>query len=312
MDLIEKATKTHRVLDDASLVERSVEKLHDDQPTSDRGDIAAGAHPADSDAARRQTNEPPRPVSRPTNRRVTIDTRRLRARGLILPNGDRTRLAEDFRIVKRPLIQRALGQGGDAAANGNLIMVTSAWPLEGKTFTAINLAISISSERDVKVLLVDADLIAPSVSSILGIAAKTGLVNLLEDESLDLCNVLLRTDVQNLSLLPAGRQPPSGSELLASKRMEAILADLAQRYPDRLIILDSAPLLASSEPSTLAPYMGQIVFVVEAYRTTETAVRAGLDLINSCDNIVFVLNKAGTLMGAEQFGSSYRRRRSSN
>lgn len=311
MDLIEKASKKHRELGDASLLERSVEKRYDDRPTADQRDIAAGAHPADSNAARRPTSEP-LPANRTTSRRVTIDTRRLRAHGLISPNGDRTRIAEEIRVIKRPLVQSALGQGRDAAANGNLIMVTSARPQEGKTFVAINLAISIASERDVKVLLVDADLTAPSVPSILGITAKTGLVNILEDESLDLCDVLLRTDVQNLSLLPAGPRPPNGSELLASKRMEAILADLAHRYSDRLIILDSPPLLASSEPSTLAPCMGQIVFVVEACRTTETAVRAGLDLINSCDNIVFVLNKAGPLMGAEQFGSSYGYRRSSN
>ncbi len=308
MDLIEKATKKHGVLDDASLVERSVEKHRDDRPTADRADIAAGAHPTDSDAARRQASEP---VHRPSSRPVTINRRRLRARGLLSPNGASTRLAEEFRVIKRPLIRKALGQGRGAGANGSLIMVTSTRPNEGKTYTAINLAISIASERDVKVLLVDADLTAPSIPSILGITAKRGLVDVADDESLDLSDVLLRTDIKNLTLLPAGRQEINGNELLASERMKAILADLAQHYPDRIIILDSPPLLASSEPSVLALFMGQIVFVVEAFRTTETAVRSALDLISSCDNISFVLNKSRTLMGAQQFGSYYGSRRSS-
>ncbi len=309
MDLIEKATKKHGVLDGATLVERSVEKHHDDRPTADRADIAAGAHPADSDAARREASEP---VHRPTSRPVTINRRRLRARRLLSPNGASTRLAEEFRVIKRPLIRQALGQGRGTGANGSLIMVTSTRPNEGKTFTAINLAISIASERDVKVLLVDADLTAPSIPSILGITAKRGLVDVADDESLDLSDVLLRTDIKNLTLLPAGRQEINGNELLASERMKAILADLAQHYPDRIIILDSPPLLASSEPSVLALSMGQIVFVVEAFRTSETAVRAALDLISSCDNIMFVLNKTRTLMGTQQFGSYYGSRRSSN
>ena len=135
--------------------------------------------------------------------------------------------------------------------------------------------------------------------------SEPGLLDVLEDEALDIAGFLLRTNIERLSLFPAGRTNLHATELLASQRMAEIVQELGQRYPNRVIILDSPPLLASSEPSALALHVGQIVFIVEAYRTSEEAITAGLELIDMCDNISLVLNKAGAQFGSDHFGSYY-------
>ena len=184
-------------------------------------------------------------------------------------------------------------------------MVTSAKPREGKTFTAVNLAISIALERDVHVLLVDADLVRPSVLKVLGVSADRGLIELLEDPRLDLSDVMLRTNVEKFSLLPSGNFHHMSPELITSERMAVLANDLAARYPDRVIILDSPPLLATSEPTMLARLVGQIVFVVEAERTSDVAVRSALELISDVPDVMMVLNKSRAGVGSQHFGSYY-------
>lgn len=239
------------------------------------------------------------------SRRVEIAFERLAERGILSPLGEKTRTAEEFRLVKRRVLAGALGRDGQAVERGNLVMVTSAKPREGKTFTAINLAISIALEKDVHVLLVDADLVRPTVLRNFGLTAERGLVELLEDPQMQVGDVMLRTNIDKLSLLPAGSFHHMAPELLASERMRALMDELASRYHDRVIIFDTPPLLATSEPTVLARQVGQIVFVVESERTSEVAVRTALGLIADCPEVAMVLNKSRSVLGGHSFGSYY-------
>lgn len=232
------------------------------------------------------------------SRHITIDRGRLAQAGVAMPSWERSRVAEEFRIVKRGVLL-------NAAANkerGRLIMVTSARPREGKTFTALNLAMSFASERDMRVLIIDCDVHHQSLVQTLGIQAERGLIDLLTDSGADIADLLLRTNFENLTVLPSGRAGPQVPELLSSNRMADLVNEMVQRYPDRFIILDAPPCLATSDPSILAGLVGQIVFVVEANQTQEHEVAAALRLISACPTIGLVLNKtAGQASG--QFGS---------
>jgi len=265
-------------------------------------------------AATLREPEPPRveaPVevngAEPARRQiVNLDLVRLQLAGFVTPNSDRTRLVEEYRIIKRPLLLRA--SGPEAVPRGNLIMVTSAQPEDGKTFTAINLAMSMASERDLNVLLVDADMhrqgSGQSAMGILGLHGQQGLLDVLANPRMDLSSVLQRTSVANLTLLPAGSFATHPTELMASARMEEVVSEMARRYRDRVIIIDTPPVLSTSESSVLAMHVGQIVFVVEAERTSRRAVESSLALLSRCQHINLVLNKAKADAG-ERFGEGY-------
>jgi len=230
-----------------------------------------------------------------------LDFGRLQTNGVITPTLPDSQLLHEFRVVKRPLIQNALGKSASPVANANLIMVTSALPGEGKTFVSINLAMSIAMEVDRTVLLVDADVVAPSVPRILGIQPAKGLMDVLTDPDLDLGDVLLKTNVERLSLVLAGTKHRRASELLASDAMASLLNEVANRYPDRIVVFDSPPLLATTESRVLASHMGQVVVVVEAERTTHGALETALATVESCPVVMTMLNKAS----ASEVGSYY-------
>ncbi len=238
-------------------------------------------------------------------RRVDISADRLAANNMVTADGGRNPVAEEFRAIKRPLIDNAFAQDGRAVNRSNLIMVTSALPGEGKTFTAINLAISIAMELDHTVLLIDADVARPSVLRTLGLKAEAGLMDVLLDAKLDVADVLLKTNIDTLSILPAGKSTRHATELLASQTMSSLLDEIASRYPDRIVIFDSPPLLLTSEARVLASQMGQIVVVVEAETTTMHAVKSALSQIEGCSNVNLVYNKAKSFPGQEDYGYYY-------
>jgi receptor protein-tyrosine kinase len=213
---------------------------------------------------------------------------------------DRSVIAEEFRHIKRPLLANAFGGDPEGLGqNRNLIMVTSAFPGEGKTFCAINLAMSMAAEMDFKVLLVDADVARPSVFKYLGLREERGLLDVLRDKGLDLAEVLLRTNFEKLTLLPAGRSVRHATELLASDAMNQLLAELASRYSDRVIIFDSPPLLPTSEARVLANHMGQVVMVVEADKTPTAAIKEAATLVeDACDIVMLLLNKTNVSQSA--------------
>lgn len=232
-----------------------------------------------------------------------IDREHLRALGMVTPDGGRTPVAEEFRAIKRPLLTHAFGQG--QARHRNLIMVTSAMPGEGKTFCAINLAISIAMEMDHTVLLVDADVARPALLARLGLHAEAGLLDLLHDDARNVSEVLLRTDIDSLSILPAGTSQHHSTELLASEAMRTLLDEIAERYPERLIIFDSPPLLMTSEARVLASQMGQIVLVVDAENGTRQALDNALRQLAGCANVNLLFNKSSAFLSENQYGNYY-------
>lgn len=221
--------------------------------------------------------------------RVELDLDRMRRMGLVIP-GETSLIAEEFRVIKRPLLLNAFGP--DPVERGNLVMVTSARPGEGKTFTAVNLALSMVSEQDVTVLLVDGDAINPTVPKVLDFKAGRGLTDVLSDSRIDLADVLIRTNIDKLSILPAGSPHPLANELLASSRMSAFVDEIAARYKDRIIIFDSPPVLATMDPTVLALHVGQVAFVVEAEGTGKAAIEESLRILGSCPHLGVILNKA--------------------
>ena len=225
-------------------------------------------------------------------RHAEIDLQQLAARGFITPAAPPSQLADEFRVVKRPIIRNALRKDGGAVKNGNLVMVTSSLPSEGKTFTAVNLAMSVAMEFDNTVLLIDGDVANPMLPTLLNVPREPGLLDLLTRDDLDVGDALVRTNVEKLTVLPAGSRHKRATELLASEQMVNLLLELALRYSDRIIIFDSPPLLATTEARVLATHMGQIVMVVAADTTTQHAVSQALSTIESCEIVLMMLNKA--------------------
>jgi receptor protein-tyrosine kinase len=230
-----------------------------------------------------------------TSRSVVLDTARLALAGTVDWTADRTPVMEELRLIKRRLLRRAFDEANGPDSISHLVMITSAKPREGKTFTSTNIAISISLEEDYNVLLVDADVRRQALRQNLGLEANQGFVDLLLNPGLDMADVLLRTNIPRLSILPAGMMSDRAPELLASSRMRDLIDDMAQRYRDRIIIFDTAPCLVSSDAATLAAHVGQVVFVVEAEQTQQHEIVAALNLISACPDISLVLNKAQPL-----------------
>lgn len=245
-----------------------------------------------------------RPV--PGDRRsetVTLDIERLEEAGVLVATRSRSTMAEEFRHIKRPLLAHIQDQPRAAGDRSPLIMVTSALPGEGKTFCSINLAFSLAIEVDMSVLLVDADVVRCSLMRTLGLQPRKGLLDVLTDPTQDLSDVLLRTNIPNLSLLPAGTCNVRSTELLASAAMDNLLGELSSRYPDRIVVFDTTPLLLTSEAKVLASRMGQVVVVVEESKTPYPALEQAFAAVEDCPVVMSVLNK-GSKPGPD-YGSYY-------
>ncbi|MCU0921346.1 MAG: XrtA-associated tyrosine autokinase [Burkholderiaceae bacterium] len=240
-----------------------------------------------------------------SSRRVALDLAKLDAAGIVTPNAPRSQVADEFRVIKRPLISNAMGRGAAALRHGNLIMVTSALPGEGKSFTSLNLAMSIAAEMDHTVMLVDADVARPSVLRMLGLPEAPGLLDLLEGKA-EMSGVLLKTDVDKLTVLPSGTPHARATELLASEAMRALLDDISKRYPDRIVIFDSPPLLMTTEARVLATQMGQVVMVVQADKTLQADVQQALSTIETCPVKMMLLNRMRPVdKGSYGYGYGY-------
>lgn len=297
-----------------SLIEKAVQRL--DQLKQAGGEAVPGAMtteepkaaPAPSPITTNAQVAAPEQVAgtaAPASRSIDIDLGRLAQMGMVTPDQPRSPLAEEYRVIKRPLLRNAQGLGAGVIANGNLIMVTSALPGEGKSFSAINLAISMAMELDHTVLLVDADVSRPSVLNRLGLPPQRGLMDVLSGDIADLGDVLLRTNIEKLSLLPAGMPHQRATELLASDAMNRMLEQMATRYADRVIVFDSPPLLVTTEARVLATHMGQVVIVVEAAKTTHATIKQALSTIENCPVKLMVLNKARERGAGGYYGYGY-------
>jgi len=228
----------------------------------------------------------------PSGRVISIDQDALRATGLLPPRHQEREIASQYRQIKRPLIAAAMGKGQDPIPNGRLMMVASALPGEGKTFTAINLAFSMAMEKDLQVVLVDGDVAKPQISKMFGVAAERGLLDAVVDPVIQPEPLILPTDVPNLFLLPAGTHSDRATELLASERMVEVMSWLLSQDQRRIFIFDSPPLLLSTEAPALAEVAGQILVVVRAEFTEYHVLTDALNRLPEGCSPSLVLNQS--------------------
>lgn len=217
---------------------------------------------------------------------------RLLTQNMLVPGSNLgPEIQDDYRRLKRPLVSNACGRDKSMVERGNLILVTSSIPGEGKTYTSVNLALSMSQEKDNTVLLVDCDVAKQGVSRMLGLENKIGLVDVLERDDLTIGNVLLQTDIPNLRVVSAGKQNKYVTELLASDRMYDLVNEMASRYSNRIVIFDGPPLLPAPQTQVLAGLVGQVVFVIETGKTRQSLVEEALEMIPEKPAIGLVMNK---------------------
>ena len=237
------------------------------------------------------------PESRPSEV-ITLPVSKFNKKGMIDPGKPRSQIAEQYRSIKRPLLRYIDTHPVDmpSAKSSNLIMMTSSVEGEGKTFSAINLALSIAMEREKTVLLVDADIVKATAGQLIGVdRSKPGLMDLLRGNVRSLGDVILQTDMPNLRFLPAGSRDDHSTELLASESMKRVVDELAARYSDRVIIFDTPPILLTNEAKILANLMGQTVFVVAAESTSHHVVSEAQSYLASDCHVGVILNKSTTL-----------------
>lgn len=299
-----------------SLVERALKKLQESRSTPP----AAGAPPelaAQSSAAaaravphvpagaapeHRQAAIAPAAKYPPPTITVEIDMDALRELQLLPPVAVEKQIASQYQHIKRPLVMGALGKSATAIPNGHLIMLASALPGEGKTFTSINLALSMAREKDIEVLLVDADVAKPHISRLFGVQAERGLLDLLGDSTLHPESLILPTNVPGLRFLPAGRRRENATEMLASARMEQVVSQLGAYGGRRIVLFDSPPLLVSTESRAIVAVVGHVVMVVRAESTSRAAVMDAIDLLEEGKPVAMILNQSESSPSSGYYG----------
>ena len=288
----------------ASLLERASEKY-------DFASALRRAADAAPQAARQQVwSEPAAPAATPEiraprpGRNAVVNRERLSENGFVLPDMRPGPLAEEFRVIKRQLLLRAAGQGGAPVENGRMILVSSAKPDDGKTFCAVNLALSMAREPDLDVVLADCDFSKPDILNLFGVSAEAGLMDALAGRA-DIESCVIDTDIPNLSLLPPGRHEDNATELLASQRTREVFGRLLSQSPTRIVICDSAPALSASPASVLALNAGQTVLVIKADHTSEAELSETLGLLDGCDAIQLLLNAVTFAPHGQRFGEYY-------
>ena len=271
-------------------------------------EAASGQSAPVSTAPVTEVRQPPQPVE-PVHfhgEHHPIDRARLKELGMIQPDGAVTALLEEFRIVKRQLLEGARASlAGRGVPNGQRVLICSPHPGEGKTFCAVNLALALAAERDSEVLLVDADFAKPSVLSSLGLPGGKGFMDALADPSIKVEDCVISTDVPGLYVLPAGNQTNNDSEYLASSRTSQVLDRLTRGAPNRMVIFDSPPALAASPAAELAKYVGQAVLVARADQTGLSALEDACSLLSACPDIKLLLNAAHFSPSGRAFGTYY-------
>lgn len=223
-----------------------------------------------------------------------LDLESLERAGLVVGRKLRTRISEEFRVTVGSILRSIKTSYTPGRGSGNLLMITSSRPGEGKSFTSLNLAGSIAQHTQREVLLVDVDAKQNSLTDQLGIGDRLGLVDLAASTSLRIEDTVVRTSIPSLTILPVGNRRFDGHEMgegTVARPVTSLIERLARRYANHLIILDAPPCLSTSDPSTFAQVVGQIVLVVEAEKTQRSEVLASLDLIRACPSITLMLNK---------------------
>ena len=271
-----------------SVVEKTLQKLQEAKQKR--------PEPA-PDLSAPKTDSGSRPAARSTpaggqHPPIVLDRPKLRALGLLPPEEQERRLASQYRKIKRPLIAGAIGRGEERLPKGYTIMLASAMSGEGKTFTALNLALSIAREKDLRVLLVDADVAKPHLSRTFGLESEPGLLDALRDPQIDVETVIRQTDVPTLAFLSAGKSSADATELLASRRMEEVAALLSKHDDHRIVLFDTPPLMQTSESPALVQVVGQILVVVRAEWTAQPVVLDALENLQDHQAVFLMLNQS--------------------
>ena len=279
-----------------STIERALNRKRTEQP----------AAPTDAD----RSVEPARSAGtyanfEPSGPALFIDLPRLRQESMLPPTSIADRLGNEYRRIKRPLVNNATGRGVMKVPHGNFIMLTSSVQGEGKTFTALNLAMSIARDPDFSVTLVDGDTARRTLSSLLGLSDAPGLLNLLADDSLEAASLVRPTNIDMLSVLAAGDHHDLSEELLSSSRMASLVQQLGGDTPNHIVLFDAPPVLAAPEAVTLSHYMGQIGMIVKASSTLQHQVTMALEQLDQTKAINMILNQSIGGPGAEQYGGYY-------
>lgn len=262
--------------------------------------------PAETPAAPVARPAPVPPAALPVpGRQAKVDRDLLAENQLLVPGAAIGVLAEEFRLAKRHLLLTARQLNKQEPDKARTILVCSAKPGDGKTYCAINLAISMAAERDTRVLLVDADFPKPGIMERLGVADGPGLLDALADPRIDIEKCVVGTDIPNLSLLPAGARTNADVELIASGRTPDLIARLLAADPDRVVIFDSPPALSASPAAVLALHVGQVMLVVRADKTSEGEIRDTVQRLEGCEHIQLLLNSVAFAPGGARFGSYY-------
>ena len=287
-----------------SVVEKAIQKFREQQHSAGEAQAPAQSHlpqaPLPSEPALPQAAAAPRLPP------VILDRSALRAAGLMAPEEETDLLTRQYRKIKHPLVAKAMGRGAPREPKGYLIMIASAMAGEGKSFTAVNLALSLALEKDVNVLLVDADVAKPQLSHVLRVANQPGLIDVLRDAERDVEALIRTTNVPSLSFLPAGAEAADATELLSSPRMERTAALLGQRDSRRIVVFDSPPLLQTTESPALARVAGQIVVVVRAQSTPQPVLLDALSTLQGHPSVSLVLNQSTQSSTAPYYYYGYR------
>lgn len=282
-----------------TVVERTILKLREQQQAAQTSDPPEAPKTNEPDAALLATDN-----IVPHLPEIILERSVLRAAGLLPPQEDMDLLARQYRKIKRPLVAQATGRGVPRLPKGYLVMIASAMPGEGKSFTAMNIALSLAREKDLEVLLVDADVAKPQLSRVLGLADAPGLLDALRNVGSDVELLIRTTDVPALSFLPAGTGAHDATELLSSSRMERVTERLGQRSR-RIVIFDSPPLLQTTESAVLAHIAGQIVVVVRAESTPQPVLLDALKVLEEHPSVSLVLNQSIRSASADYYYYGY-------
>jgi receptor protein-tyrosine kinase len=286
MNSIEKALQKKN--QQALKTEDKIDNSESEVETANQSSIEKATAASPSNETKRQSTKKS-PLS---NQKIEIDFAMLESKGFVSTNSQRQLINEEYRAIKRKLLDNAFGPLSKSLNNSNIIMVTSSRPGEGKTFTAINLALSIALEQDKTVLLVDADVLRPNVMRTLEQENKQGLMEYLLGEKDNISEVMCRTNLENLRIVSAGKSHHLSTELLASEKMYVAVEEFANRYTDRVVIVDTPPLLGINETAILANLAGQALVVTEEARTKLVDVQKAVEQLNPEMAIGFIVNKA--------------------
>jgi Mrp family chromosome partitioning ATPase len=311
-----------------SIIERALKKAQLSKAASTAGPTDPGAVQSDSPvtappvtapptaetpaapppvAAARSEHErsPDAVTARDLKKIVEVDFDRLREAGRLPPKHANHQTEEEIRRIKWPLLSALAGRGGSPPARNNVVLVTSAEPSEGKSYTSLNLALSIVRDREMRVILVDGDVALPGLTPTLDLDGAPGLNDALDDPNLDINDVTYRTTVDGLLFVPAGKWHEHSPELIAGSRMPDVIQELGRRVGNGIVIIDSPPLLATNEAQAATRYVGHVLMVVRADRTEQRSVMEALELIDKSTPVSAILNGVEPSMLSKYYGSYY-------